>query len=95
MSDRARGQDTDAADAPWWAGFGPAGGVALLVSGLGLLLWLVLGTGTAGSDWSRSYGAGKILAIGCVVAGTALLARRRGQDDAPHEEADGPARTEG
>ncbi|MFF9349231.1 hypothetical protein [Streptomyces sp. NPDC014734] len=81
MSDRERDQDTGPApggDAPWWAGLGPAGGVALAVSGAGLLLWLVLRGDAADDDWSRYYGAGKVLAIGCVIAGTTLLARRRG-----------------
>jgi hypothetical protein len=58
--------------------------VILIVSGLGLLLWLILRGDTADSDWSRYYGAGKILAIGCVIAGTTLLARR-GRHDVPHE----------
>ncbi|WP_329164911.1 hypothetical protein OG204_04785 [Streptomyces sp. NBC_01387] len=81
VSDRERGQDTEPAptgDAPWWAGLGPTGGVVLIVSGIGLLLWLILRGGTADDDWSHYYGASKILAIGCVIAGTTLLARRRG-----------------
>ncbi|MER5619162.1 hypothetical protein [Streptomyces sp. NPDC002215] len=81
MSDCERGQDTEpapAGDAPWWAGLGPTGGVVLIVSGIGLLLWLILRGGTADDDWSHYYGAGKILAIGCVIAGTTFLARRRG-----------------
>ncbi|MEV7794222.1 hypothetical protein AB0O68_19900 [Streptomyces sp. NPDC087512] len=48
------------------------------MSGAGLLLWLVLSGATADDDWSGYYAAGKILAIGCVIAGTALLSRRRG-----------------
>lgn len=82
MSDRERGQDIEpapAGGASWWAGLGLTGGVLLTVSGTGLLLWLILRGGTDDNDWSHYYGAGKILAIGCVVAGTTLLARRRGQ----------------
>ncbi|EYT78770.1 hypothetical protein CF54_35200 [Streptomyces sp. Tu 6176] len=81
MSDRERDRDTGSAsdeDGPWWAGLGPVGGAVLAVCGAGLLLWLVLRGADADDDWSRYYGAGKILAIGCVVAGTTLLARRRG-----------------
>ncbi|WP_240528726.1 hypothetical protein [Streptomyces humi] len=47
------------------------------MSGAALLLWLVLRGGTADHDWARYYGAGKILAIGCVLVGTTLLTRRR------------------
>ncbi|MEU5732201.1 MULTISPECIES: hypothetical protein [Streptomyces] len=47
------------------------------MSGIGLLSWLILHGGTADNDWSRYYGAGKIMAIGCVIVGTTLLARRR------------------
>ncbi|MET8747299.1 hypothetical protein [Streptomyces sp. NPDC004728] len=48
------------------------------MSGIGLLLCLILRGGTDDDDWSHYYGAGKILAIGCVIAGTTFLARRRG-----------------
>ncbi|WP_063787086.1 hypothetical protein [Streptomyces sp. NBRC 110028] len=75
-----RGQDTDTTvteDNPWWAGMGAAGGSLLVVVGVGLLLWSSV-TGNAGGDnWALSYGAGKVLAIGCVVAGAALLGRYR------------------
>ncbi|MEU6392322.1 hypothetical protein [Streptomyces sp. NPDC046939] len=64
------------ADAPWWAGLGPLGGVVLVAIGLALLLWLVWGS-AAGDNWSQYYGAAKVLAIGSVVAGTTLLARGR------------------
>ncbi|MFB7596791.1 hypothetical protein [Streptomyces sp. NPDC056160] len=70
--DRRRGQDTGPApteDAAWWAGLGLTGGVVLVLAliGAGLFLRLVLRGDSADSDWSHHYGAGKILAIGCVV----------------------------
>ncbi|WP_327294662.1 MULTISPECIES: hypothetical protein [unclassified Streptomyces] len=68
-------------DEPWWAGLGRTGGVLLVAAGIALLLWLLLTGKTAGDDWTLYYRAGKILAIGCVVAGTGLLSRRR--RDAP------------
>lgn len=80
VSDSERGQESEpvtAADAPWWAGLRLTGGVVLAACGAGLLLWLVLRGSPADDDWSHYYGAGKVLAIGCVVAGTTLLARRR------------------
>lgn len=80
MSDHERGQDTEPAptgDAPWWARLRLTGGVVLAASGTGLLLWLILRGGTGDDDWSHYYGASKILAIGCVIVGTTLLARRR------------------
>ncbi len=80
MSDRERGEGAASAapgGAPWWAGLRVAGGVVLAVIGAGLLVWLVLRGDSADEDWARYYGAGKVLAIGCVIAGTALVARRR------------------
>ncbi|GAB1332156.1 hypothetical protein [Streptomyces sennicomposti] len=77
--DRQRDQDTGAApteDVAWW-GLRVTGGVVLALIGAGLLLWLVLRGESTDSDWSHYYGAGKVLAIGCVVAGTSVLARRR------------------
>ncbi|WP_432091315.1 hypothetical protein [Streptomyces sp. NRRL F-5630] len=51
--------------------------MVLVVIGAGLFVWLVLRGDSADEDWARYYGAGKVLAIGCVIAGTALVARRR------------------
>ncbi|MET9532379.1 hypothetical protein ABZY02_17680 [Streptomyces sp. NPDC006649] len=65
---------------PWWAGIGLMGGVILVVSGVGLLLLLVWAGSNAADDWALYYGAGKVVAIGCVIAGTTLLARRRERD---------------
>jgi hypothetical protein len=84
VSNREQGPDTEtpaSADGPWWAGLGLVGGAVLVAIGAGLLLWLVWGAGNDGDDWSRYYGPAKILAIGCVIGGTTLLARRRERDD--------------
>ncbi|MFJ9041834.1 hypothetical protein ACIRF8_35370 [Streptomyces sp. NPDC102406] len=83
MGTRERGRKTEVSpneDAPWWAGLGPTGGVVLVAVGLALLLWLVWGGTSATDDWYQYYGAAKVIAIGCVIAGTTLLARRRERD---------------
>ncbi|MFG3657586.1 hypothetical protein [Streptomyces sp. NPDC047706] len=68
----------------WWAGLGPVGGVVLLLTGLGVLLWIFLDLpGARGPH--LSYEAAKIVAIGAVVAGTTLLARRRKDRDAAED----------
>ncbi|MEV7323451.1 hypothetical protein [Streptomyces sp. NPDC093970] len=74
---RPEPEPAPSADAPWWAGIGLPGGVVLVVCGSALLLWLVVG---GGATWSSRYGAAKVLAVGTVVTGTALLARRRERD---------------
>ncbi|MEW2219719.1 hypothetical protein AB0939_10490 [Streptomyces sp. NPDC006990] len=62
---------------PWWAGTGPIGGVVLILLGLGAAAALVV-TGHAAPDaYLNLYGAAKIVAVGLVVAGTGLLAKRR------------------
>ncbi|KAB1988502.1 hypothetical protein F8144_12810 [Streptomyces triticiradicis] len=64
------------AASPWsWGGLGPIGGFLLMLSGLGLLLWALLDR--ASSSPSLVYQAAKAVAIGLVVTGTTLVARRR------------------
>ncbi|MBT2413330.1 hypothetical protein J7I94_22660 [Streptomyces sp. ISL-12] len=70
---------------PWWAGLRPVGGAAVLAVGAALLLWLVLSGKSFDEDWASYYGAGRVAAIGCVVAGVSLLTRRRGDDPARSE----------
>ncbi|GAA4100084.1 hypothetical protein GCM10022284_43490 [Streptomyces hundungensis] len=80
MKNRGRGRDAATpppGDAPWWAGLGLTGGIVLVAIGVGLLLWLVWGGRAATEDWHQYYGAAKVLAIGCVITGTTLLASRR------------------
>lgn len=64
-----------AAPDTWWASLGPVGGSLLILSGLGLALWAFLDG--PGSHASLIYQAAKIAAIGLVVTGTTLVARRR------------------
>ncbi|MBG0852521.1 hypothetical protein I2W78_11905 [Streptomyces spinoverrucosus] len=75
--------ETRAKDVPgdaWWAGLGPVGGVVLLLIGLGLLAWAFLDLpGSRGPH--LPYEGAKVLAIGAVVAGTTLLARRSKRGD--------------
>ncbi|MPY50566.1 hypothetical protein [Streptomyces acidicola] len=70
---------------PWWAGLGGlVGGVLLIVSGLCLLLWGFLGR--SGSSVPLIYQAAKIVAVGLVVIGTTLVARRRASSRRPEAE---------
>ncbi|MFI7102816.1 hypothetical protein ACIBK8_26060 [Streptomyces sp. NPDC050161] len=74
----AERDDRPAGDGPWWAGTGPVGAVGLIVAGAGLGLWFTLRLpGTPDEPGTASYGAAKILAIGLVLAGTALMGRLR------------------
>lgn len=67
--------DLEVLPGAWWAGMGPVGGFLLILAGVGLLLWALLGRSTS-SPW-LVYQAAKIAAVGLVVTGTTLLARRR------------------
>lgn len=67
-----------------WAGLGPVGGFLVMLFGLGLLLWAFLGR--SGSGPSLIYQAAKIVAIGLVVTGTTLVARRRDSSRRPDAE---------
>ncbi|SER00451.1 hypothetical protein SAMN04487983_101087 [Streptomyces sp. yr375] len=71
-----------AAPEPWWSEIGgPVGGGLLVLAGIGLLLWAFLGR--SGSDIPLIYQAAKIVAVGLVVAGTTLAARRRASAQRP------------
>lgn len=65
-----------------WAG--PVGGFLLTLSGLGLLLWGFLGRSS--SSPSLIYQAARVVAIGLVVTGTTLVARRRDSSRRPDAE---------
>ncbi|MER6786315.1 hypothetical protein ABT330_17125 [Streptomyces sp. NPDC000658] len=58
-----------------WGGLGPVGGFVLTLAGIGLLLWGFLGR--TGSGPSLMYQAAKVVAVGLVITGTTLAARRR------------------
>ncbi|MEV2216072.1 hypothetical protein AB0H86_32415 [Streptomyces sp. NPDC050997] len=82
MSDAQRDPETDtppAGPGPWWAGLGPVAGGVLVACGGVLLLWLVLRGSGVEEHWAQYYGAAKVVAVGLVVAGTTLVARRGGK----------------
>ncbi|MCZ9346801.1 hypothetical protein NGM37_54785 [Streptomyces sp. TRM76130] len=54
------------------------GGAVVLVTGAAVLLWLVLSGKSFDEDRASCYGAVRVVAIGCVVAGASLLVGRRG-----------------
>jgi hypothetical protein len=68
----------DPSDAPWWSSLGPLGGALLVLAGIGLFVWTLLRSPRTGQeDAVTLYQAARLAAIGLVVAGTALAARRR------------------
>ncbi|NEY31272.1 hypothetical protein GTU99_03455 [Streptomyces sp. PRKS01-65] len=72
------GQAGGTAGAPWWASPGPLGGALLVAAGTGLFLWTLLRSPRTGQeDAVTLYQAARLAAIGLVLAGTALAARRR------------------
>ncbi|MGW8556732.1 hypothetical protein [Streptomyces tubercidicus] len=63
---------------PWWADLGTWGAVALIAFGGLAAAWIFLRLpGTPDEPASASYGASKVIAIGLVTVGCALLGRRR------------------
>ncbi|TWV55565.1 hypothetical protein FRZ03_07655 [Streptomyces misionensis] len=94
MKDAGQGRRPSArsaAHAPWWAGLGPLGGGILVLAGLSLLAWLFLGGHSADEEWGAYYGAGKAVAIGAVIAGTALVSKGRNGGAGDGTDADGEA----
>ncbi|MFB0619475.1 hypothetical protein [Streptomyces sp. Y20] len=86
------GAERELAATPWsWGGLGPVGGVLLVLSGIGLLLWGILGRTSAGP--SLIYQAAKVVAIGLVVTGTTLMARRRDSSRRPDAETESAPRS--
>ncbi|MFE0760322.1 hypothetical protein ACFW4X_06330 [Streptomyces smyrnaeus] len=79
QSEQRHQQRADAA--PWWAGTGPVGGVVLILLGVGAGLALFLGGFDSQDELTQLHGAAKVVAVGLVVAGTTLLARRRRPGD--------------
>ncbi|MGW7414442.1 hypothetical protein [Streptomyces sp. NPDC054863] len=76
--------------APWWWGIGPIGAIVLIVIGIAWALWAFLGSGVAGGPMA-GYMASKIVAIGLVLVGTAVLERfrsRRARAHGAHEAED-------
>ncbi|MGW2641787.1 hypothetical protein [Streptomyces sp. NPDC001348] len=81
------GTENELSASPWsWGGLGPVGGFIVLLFGLGLLLWAF--PGRSSSSPSLIYQAAKVVAIGLVVTGTTLMARRRDSSQRPDAEAE-------
>ncbi|GGR85993.1 hypothetical protein GCM10010269_26440 [Streptomyces humidus] len=70
---------------------GPVGGFLLTLSGIGLLLWGFLGRTSTGP--SLIYQAAKVVAVGLVITGTTLMARRRGSSRRPDAETESAPRS--
>ncbi|MFI1279436.1 hypothetical protein ACH4U5_01495 [Streptomyces sp. NPDC020858] len=63
---------------PWWAELGAWGAVGLIVVGVVSAVWVFLRLPGAPENLATGcYQAAKVLAIGLVLAGSALLGRRR------------------
>ncbi|MFJ8858409.1 hypothetical protein ACIRD8_08215 [Streptomyces sp. NPDC102451] len=82
--------------APWWADLGAWGALVLIVvGGLGAAWVFFRLPGTLDELWTGYYQAAKVIAIGMVIAGTALMGRRRagaeGAEDVEGAEAVGEA----
>ncbi|WP_405975931.1 hypothetical protein OG496_51400 [Streptomyces sp. NBC_00988] len=76
--DQERSDDRPHPESPWWWGLGPIGAVGLVVLGIAAVVWSFLHLpGTAENQATDYYRASRIVAIGLVVAGTALLGRIR------------------
>ncbi|WP_406003426.1 hypothetical protein [Streptomyces sp. NBC_00829] len=69
-----RGYDTG----PWWAELGTLGAAALIIFGGLAAAWVFLRLpGAPENPATGYYQAAKVVAIGLVIAGSALLGRRR------------------
>nr|WP_285555070.1 hypothetical protein [Streptomyces hygroscopicus] len=55
------------------------------------MAWLFLGGHSADEEWGLYYGAGKVVAIGAVIAGTALVSRGRTGGAGDRADSDGGA----
>lgn len=63
---------------PWWAGTGTWGAVALIVVGGVAAAWVFLGLPGTSDEVAQGYlQAARVIAVGSVIAGCALLGRRR------------------
>ncbi|WNI30662.1 hypothetical protein [Streptomyces sp. ITFR-6] len=75
-------------EAPWWWGIGPVGAVLLIVVGIVGTLWVFVWS-DAMDDTTAGYQAGKVIAIGLVLLGTAVLERFRSRRPRAAEAEDG------
>lgn len=71
---------------PWWMGLGTVGAVALIVFGGLVAAWVSFRLpGTPENLATGYYQAAKVAAVGLVIAGSALLGRRRARTAAVEE----------
>lgn len=71
---------------PWWAGIGTWGAVALIAVGGLAAAWVFFRLpGTPEESATGYHQAAKVGAIGLVIAGSALLGRRRGRASGTEE----------
>ncbi|MBB5935667.1 hypothetical protein [Streptomyces zagrosensis] len=73
--------------APWWWGIGPVGAALLCIAGIAWALWEFLGSGAA-DDSAAGYQGSKVVAIGLVLLGAAVLKRLRSRRSRAHEATD-------
>ncbi|WP_369383993.1 hypothetical protein [Streptomyces sp. cg36] len=75
---------------PWWADLGTWGAVALIAFGALAAIWVFLRLpGTPDEPPTGYYGAAKVIAIGLVTVGCAVMGRRRSRTGAAHVEETG------
>ncbi|GAB2881666.1 hypothetical protein [Streptomyces mayteni] len=77
--------DADAVDTPWWGGLGLVGGALLIVGGLAAAGVLLLADIDSDSGPTGIYGTSRLVVIGLVVAGGALVAKHRRRGGEPEE----------
>ncbi|MCX4821877.1 hypothetical protein OG883_18700 [Streptomyces sp. NBC_01142] len=71
---------------PWWADLGTLGAVALIIFGGLAAAWVFLRLPGAPANLATGYyQAAKVIAIGLVIAGSALVGRRRARAAATDE----------
>ncbi|MFJ1897012.1 MULTISPECIES: hypothetical protein [unclassified Streptomyces] len=63
-------------EAPWWWGIGPVGAVLLIVAGIAGTLWVFVWSDAA-DDTTAGYQTSRVIAIGLVILGAAVLERFR------------------
>lgn len=71
---------------PWWTSLGTWGAVALIVTGILAAAWVFLRPSDTSQELAQGYyQAAKVVAIGLVIAGSALLNRVRTRSAAAGE----------
>ncbi|MFE7775368.1 hypothetical protein ACFU5O_16000 [Streptomyces sp. NPDC057445] len=84
--DAEHSDERDYGTGPWWTELGTLGAVALIIFGGLAAAWVFLRLPGAPENLSTGYyQAAKVVAIGVVIAGSALLGRRRTRAAATEE----------